>query len=44
MGKHYGQLTAEERATIMVMTSNNNSARAIARLLRLALSTYTGRR
>jgi transposase, IS30 family len=41
MGKHYEQLTAEERATIMVMTSNNNSARAIARLLRRAPSTIS---
>ena len=41
MGKHYEQLTAEERATIMLMTSNNDSARAIARLLRRAPSTIS---
>lgn len=41
MGKHYEQLTVEERATIMLMTSNNESARAIVRLLRRAASTLS---
>ena len=34
MGKHYEQLTAEERAAIMMMKANNCSARQIALTLR----------
>lgn len=39
MGKHYEQLTAEERATIMMMKASNCSARQIALALRRAPST-----
>ena len=41
MGKHYEQLTAEERATIMMMKASNCSARQIALALRRAPSTIT---
>ena len=41
MGKHYEQLTAEERAAIMMMKANNCSARQIALTLRRAPSTIT---
>jgi IS30 family transposase len=41
MGKHYEQLTAEERAAIMMMTASNCSARQIALTLRRAPSTIT---
>ena len=41
MGKHYEQLTAEERAAIMMMTANNCSVRQIAMRLRRAPSTIT---
>ena len=41
MGKHYEQLTAEERVTIMSMTTKKDSARAIGRLLRRAPSTVS---
>ena len=41
MGKHYEQLTAEERATIMVMKNDGCSARHIARTLHRSPSTIT---
>ena len=41
MGKHYEQLTAEERAAIMMMKADNCSARKIAQALRRAPSTIT---
>lgn len=41
MGKYYEQLTAEERATIMMMKASNSSARQIALALRRAPSTIT---
>jgi len=41
MGKHYEQLTAEERAAIMMMKVNNCSARQISLTLRRAPSTIT---
>ena len=41
MGKHYEQLTAEERAAIMMMKAENCSARQIAVRLRRAPSTIT---
>jgi transposase, IS30 family len=41
MGKHYEQLTAEERAAIMMMKANNCSARKIALALHRAPSTIT---
>lgn len=41
MGKHYEQLTAEERAAIMMMKANNCSARKIALTLHRAPSTIT---
>ena len=41
MGKHYEQLTAEERAAIMMMKANNCSARQIALTLRRAPSTIS---
>ena len=41
MGKHYEQLTAEERAAIMMMKADNCSARQIAVRLRRAPSTIT---
>ena len=41
MGKHYEQLTAEERAAIMMMKANNCSARKIAQALRRSPSTIT---
>jgi len=44
MGKQYEQLCAEERATIMVMTLQGHSARAIARTLARAPSTVSRER
>ncbi len=41
MGKHYEQLTPEERAAIMMMKANNCSARKIALMLRRSPSTIT---
>lgn len=41
MGKHYEQLTAEERAAIMMMKASNCSARKIAQALRRSPSTIT---
>jgi IS30 family transposase len=41
MGKHYEQLTAEERAAIMMMKANHCSARKIALTLHRAPSTIT---
>ena len=41
MGKHYEQLTAEERAAIMMMKAHNCSARQIALTLHRAPSTIT---
>jgi len=41
MGKHYEQLTAEERAAIMMMKTGNCSARHMARTLHRAPSTIT---
>ncbi|MEZ5644836.1 MAG: helix-turn-helix domain-containing protein [Burkholderiaceae bacterium] len=41
MGKHYEQLTAKERAAIMMMKASNCSARQIALALRRAPSTIT---
>jgi transposase, IS30 family len=41
MGKHCEQLTAEERAAIMMMKANNCSARQISLALRRAPSTIT---
>ena len=41
MGKHYEQLTAEERAAIMMIKANSCSARQIALTLRRAPSTIT---
>jgi transposase, IS30 family len=41
MGTHYEQLTPEERATIMLMTSQHCSARHIARTLHRSPSTIT---
>lgn len=41
MGKHYEQLTPEERATIMLMTGQQCSARHIARTLHRSASTIT---
>ena len=41
MGKHYEQLTAEERASIMMMKASNCSARHMARTLRRSPSTIT---
>ena len=41
MGKHYEQLTAEERAAIMMMKADNCSARQIALTLRRAPSTIS---
>lgn len=41
MGKHYEQLTAEERSAIMLMKVNNCSARQIALALHRAPLTIT---
>ena len=41
MGKHYEQLTPEERAAIMMMKARNSSVRQIALILRRAPSTIT---
>jgi IS30 family transposase len=41
MGKHYEQLTAEERAAIMMMKASNCSARHMARTLHRSPSTIT---
>jgi IS30 family transposase len=41
MGTHYEQLTSEERATIMVMSQQQCSARHIARTLHRSASTIT---
>ena len=41
MGKHYEQLTAEERAAIMMMKASNCSARHMARVLHRVPSTIT---
>lgn len=41
MGKHYEQLTSQERAAIMLMKADNRSAREIATALRRAPSTIT---
>lgn len=41
MGKHYEQLTAEERATIMMMLSEGHSRRRIAHVLRRSPSTIS---
>ena len=41
MGKNYEQLTAEERAAIMMMKASNCTARQIALTLRRAPSTIT---
>ena len=41
MGKHYEQLTREERAAIMIMKASNCTARHMARVLRRVPSTVT---
>lgn len=41
MGKHYEQLTAEERAAIMTMKAQGHSSRHIARLLHRSASTIS---
>ena len=41
MGKHYEQVTSEERAAIMKMKASNCTARHMARVLRRAPSTIT---
>ena len=41
MGTHYEQLSAEERATIMLMANEGKSLRAMARTLHRAPSTIS---